>query len=109
MCPGNGHDVKPARYVVGVSVAKIVLSRADEALLFTTIDRIGAVSEVISASESHFDEHQFGAVHHHQVELAGTDAVVPLDRAQTTPHEIRFGGPFGAAAPFGRRRTRAPR
>ena len=84
-------------------------SCADETLLFATIDRIGAVSEIGSAAISHFDEHQFVAVHHYQVELAGADAIVPFDRAQTAAYEIRFRCPFGAAAQLGRRGIRAPR
>ena len=109
MCPGNGHDVKPARQVVAASVVKVVPGGTDEALLLATIDRIGAVAEIGSASISHFDEHDLVAIHHHEIEFAGTDAVIAFDCAQTLSHQIRFCGLFGAATPFRRRRITAPR
>ncbi len=59
-----------------------VMSRcADEALLLAEVYRVGAIAEFSATSETYLDEYQLVVVCHHQIDLAGTNAVVAFESA----------------------------
>ncbi len=80
MCPADGYDVKPTRSFVA-AVLQVMSRCADEALLLSVVHRVGAVAEISAASETYLDEYQLVVVCHHQIDLAGANAVVAFESA----------------------------
>jgi hypothetical protein len=79
-----------------MSLCQELRRRECDAALLTVVDRIGTVAVVGSAAVAHFDECDFVAIEHHEIDLACTSSVVASDRAETPTNQEALGRALGA-------------
>jgi hypothetical protein len=110
VCLRDGHDVKPTRIFVYAPMRDEMFGRERNAALLVVIDGVGAVTEVASAAIAHFDECDFIAIEHHEIDLSRPNSVIARDRAESATIQIAFRRALGALAEFDRARPiTAPR
>jgi hypothetical protein len=88
---------------------KVSRGERDTALL-VLIDGVRAVTEFGSTSVAHFDERDFVAIEHHEIDFARAYPVIARNGAKTSANEIALCGALGSQAEFCRARAiTAPR
>ena len=83
-------------------VPKIVARGQHESTLFAKVDGVGASAEIETAAIAHFDECEFVAVEHDQVDFADPRPIVAREGSKSTPIQKAFCRALDARADFSR-------
>ena len=91
-------------------MCKIVSRGGHESLLLSEVDGVRTGAEVDTATVAYFDEREFVAVEHDQVDFADARSIVARDGSQAPPIQKTFRRTLCTLADFGRARAlTAPR
>ena len=73
----HAHNIEAARPGLVLRVAEQIVARGfAQPIAFADVDRLGGCAQARVAARSNFDEHQCGAILHHQVEFAHATPIV---------------------------------